>query len=126
MQPIFEIKGFQVKVKKEFYSMSPNKTDIQYEILGPWAEADPVPQRGLAPRITTIEGKKIGLFINNKRAAPAILESVQKQLKTRFPTSETSFYRGQSFSVSELEPQNKDKFVDWIRGVDAVVLGVGD
>jgi len=101
--------------------MSPSS---QYEVLSPWAEADPISQRGLAPRLTTLEGKKIGLFI--KRAAAPIQDVVQKQLKARFPNSEITFYKGQSFSVSELEPQNKGKFEDWIRGVDAVVLAVGD
>jgi hypothetical protein len=101
-------------------------TSSQYEVLSPWAIADPPPQRGLAPRLTTLEGKKIGLFINNKRAAPAVQEAVQKELKAKFSTAEISFFRGQSFSVSELEPQNKPKFEEWIRGVDAVVLAVGD
>lgn len=98
----------------------------QYEVFSPWAEADPIPIRGLAPRLTTLEGKKIGLFINNKRAAAPIQDAVQKELKKRFPTSEISFFKGQSFSVSELEPQNKGKFEDWIRGNDAVILAVGD
>jgi alpha-ketoglutarate-dependent taurine dioxygenase len=103
--------------------MSPSS---QYEVLSPWAEADPIQRRSLTPRLTTLEGKKIGLLINNKRAAAPIQDVVQKQLKTRFPTSEITFYKGQSFSVSELEPQNKDKFEDWIREVDTVVLAVGD
>jgi hypothetical protein len=29
-------------------------------------------------------------------------------------------------SVSELEPQNKAKFEEWIKGVDAVIPAVGD
>ena len=103
--------------------MSPNS---QYEVLNPWAETDPITQRGLTPRLTTLEGKKLGLLINNKRAAAPIQDVIQKQLKIRFPTSEITFYKGQSFSVSELEPQNKGKFEDWAAGVDAVVLAVGD
>jgi hypothetical protein len=103
--------------------MSPTS---QYEVLSPWAEADLVPRRGLAPRLTTLEGKKIGLLINNKRAAAPIQDIVYEQLKTRYPTSEITFYKGRSFSVSELEPQNKDKFEDWLRGVDTVILAVGD
>jgi hypothetical protein len=36
----------------------------EYEVLGPWAEADPIPSRGINPRITDLAGKKIGLYRN--------------------------------------------------------------
>jgi len=98
----------------------------QYEVLSPWAEADPIPQRGLAPRLTTLAGKKIGLLCNIKRAASPILAVVEKELKQRFPTSEVTLYKAQSMSASELEPQNKEKFEEWIKGIDAAVLAVGD
>ena len=106
--------------------MSSNKSDGQYEVLSPWAEADPIPIRGLAPRLTELAGKKIGLLCNIKRAASPILATVERKLKERFPTSEVSWFRMQSMSVSELEPQNKAKFEEWIKGVDAVIPAVGD
>ena len=106
--------------------MSSSKSNNQYEVLSPWAEADPKPIRGIAPRLTDLEGKKIGLLCNIKRAAPPILTVAEKELKKRFPTAEVSWYRMQSMSVSELEPQNKAKFEEWIKGVDAVVTAVGD
>ncbi len=99
----------------------------QYEVLSPWAEADPKPLKGLtAPRVTDLVGKKIGLLCNSKRAARPVMAVVEAKLKERFPTSEISWYRGQSHSVTQFEPQNKEKFEEWIKGVDAVVLGVGD
>jgi hypothetical protein len=101
-------------------------TNSEYEVLSPWAEADPIPLKGLAPRVTDLAGKKIGLLCNNKRAAPLILKVTERILKERFPTSETSWFRAQSFSVSSLEPDNLKKFEDWINGVDAVVAAVGD
>lgn len=106
--------------------MSNSSSNGQYEVLSPWAEADPKPIRGLAPRLADLTGKKIGLLCNIKRAAPPILTVVERKLKERFPTSEVSWYRGQSMSVSELEPQNKEKFEEWIDGIDAAVLAVGD
>jgi hypothetical protein len=102
------------------------KTNSDYEVLSPWAEADPIPLKGLAPRVTDLAGKKIGLLCNNKRAAPLILKVTERLLKERFPTSEISWFRAQSFSVSSLEPENLAKFEDWINGVDAVVAAVGD
>ena len=41
--------------------MSPGQTIASYEVLSPWAEADPIPIKGLAPRLDKIDGKKIGL-----------------------------------------------------------------
>ncbi len=106
--------------------MGPNITSASYEVLSPWAEADPIPLKGLAPRLTTLENKRIGLLCNNKRAAPLILSVTERILKERFPTSEISWFRAQSFSVSSLEPDNLGKFDDWIDKVDAVVAAVGD
>ena len=106
--------------------MSSEKASSSYEVLSPWAEADPKPLKGLAPRVTDLMGKKIGLLSNNKRAAPLILEVVERILKERFPTVKTSWFKARSFSVSSLEPDNLSKFEDWINGVDAVVAAVGD
>jgi hypothetical protein len=106
--------------------MSNGKSNGQYEVLSPWAEADPIPLRGISPRVTELAGKKIGILCNNKRAAPSILTVLERELKQSFPTSEISWFRSQSFSISELEPQNKEKFEEWIKEVDAVVAAVGD
>jgi hypothetical protein len=106
--------------------MSNGKSNSQYEVLSPWAEVDPIPIRGLAPRLTDLSGKKIGILCNIKRAAPPVLSVVERELKKRYPDSEFSWFRSQSMSVSELEPQNREKFEEWIEGIDAAVLAVGD
>jgi len=106
--------------------MNAGKASASYEVLSPWAEADPIPLKGLAPRVNDLAGKKIGLLCNIKRAAPLILKVAEKILKERYPTSEISWFRTQSFSVSSLEPENLSKFEEWIKGVDAVVAAVGD
>ena len=42
--------------------------DALFEVLSPWAEADPVPMEGLtAERLTDLNGKKVGLFCNIKQ-----------------------------------------------------------
>jgi hypothetical protein len=73
-----------------------------YEVLSPWPEADTVPPRGINPRLTGLEGKKIGLLANAKRAARPILAVVEKRLKERFPSIETSWYFTQ-FAVGPAE-----------------------
>jgi len=98
----------------------------QYEVLSPWAVADPIPLRGLAERVPSLAGKKVGLFQDVKRAAKPILTVVERKLKERYPDIQTSWYAPQSMSASELDPKNIGKFQDWAKGVDAVVAAVGD
>jgi hypothetical protein len=91
----------------------------QYEVLSPWAEADPVPPRGLSvPRLDSLEGKKIGLYRNDKRAAQPILTILEKKLRERFPTSQITWYNTHKTNVPE--------FDEWLKNVDAVVAAVGD
>ena len=102
------------------------KTEVQYEVLNPWAEADPIPPRSISPRVTTLAGKKIGLFANFKRAARPILAEVEKRLKEKYPDIETSLFDSRGNNVLETETENKEKFEAWAKGVDAVVGAVGD
>jgi hypothetical protein len=106
--------------------MYANKAEGTYEVLSPWAEADPVPQKRLTPRLMGLAGKKIGLLCNNKRAAEPILTVAAQRLRERYPGLEISWFRGRSFSVSELEKSRRGEFEDWIKSVDAVVAAVGD
>lgn len=97
-----------------------------YEVLSPWAEADPIPLKGLSPRLDDLAGKKLGLLCNNKRAAPIIVDAAEKILKDRYPDIETSTFNARTFSVSALERDRKEEFDDWVKGVDAVIAAVGD
>ena len=100
----------------------------QYEVLSPWAEVDPIPFRGLtAPRLTDLAGKKIGLFASSKPISSRIIKAFEKQFKEKFPTTETRCYVGEgSWAVLQLETANKEKYKEWVNGVDAVVAAVGD
>ena len=90
-----------------------------YEVLSPWAEADPVPLKGLtAPRPENLESKTIGLYRNDKKAAQPILTILEKKLKERFPASRISW-------CSASKPGTPE-FDDWLKSVDAVVAAVGD
>jgi hypothetical protein len=98
----------------------------QYEVLSPWAEVDPIPLRGILPRLDTLAGKKIGLFANFKRAARPIIAEVEKKLKAKYPDIQTSLFDSTLPNVTETETVNKEKFTAWAKGVDAVVGAVGD
>lgn len=101
-------------------------SDYQYEVLSPWAEADPMPLRGISPRLDTLAGKKIGLFANFKRAARPMAAVVEKKLKERFPDCETILFDSGEPNVTETETKNRDQFTAWAKEVDAVVAMVGD
>jgi hypothetical protein len=103
-----------------------NNAAATYEVLSPWAEADPIPLKGLAPRVEKLDGKKIGLLCNNKRAAPLILDVTEKLLKEQYPSVKISRFTGKTFSVSSLEKEREAEFNEWIKGVDAVIAAVGD
>ena len=98
----------------------------QYEVLSPWANADPVLARGISARLDTLEGKKIGLFANFKRSAVPQTSMVEKKLKEKFPTIQTVLYHSTEANVNEIETANREKFIDWVKSVDAVIATVGD
>jgi len=110
-----------------------------YEVLSPWADADPVPLKGISERVTDLAGKKIGLFHHTKIAGPPMLAAVERKLKGKYPTAEFSYFRFSRTGDIEdrfdriglpedavQEGREKDRFEDWVKGVDAVVGAVGD
>jgi hypothetical protein len=103
-----------------------NATEFQFKVLNPWAEVDPITPRGISPRLNTLAGKKIGLFANFKRAARPIVADVEKRLKAMYPDCETSIFDSRGANVIESETKNREKFIAWSKGVDAVILAVGD
>lgn len=97
----------------------------QYEVLSPWAEADPKLLRGISPRLKDLTGKKIGLFVNRKRASQSIMNTVEAKLKARFPTTTfTYFVYGPRGEAAHTEVQVE--FKKWVSESDAIILGVGD
>jgi hypothetical protein len=102
--------------------------DAQFEVLSPWAEVDPIAFRGLtAPRLADLAGKKIGLFASSKPISRRIMTAVEAKLKERFPTCETSWYVGEgSWAVLQTDTNNRERYKEWINGVDAVIGAVGD
>ncbi len=101
-------------------------SQYKYEVLSPWAEVDPIPLRGISPRLDSLSGKKIGLFANFKRAARPIQAEVERRLKERFADIETSLFDSRLPNVTETETVNKEKFTAWAKEMDAVIAAVGD
>jgi len=101
--------------------------DSQYEVLSPWAEADPVLLRGITPRVTDLSGKKIGLFANSKQATIPIMAVLEKKMVERFPDSEiTRYTASEQYRTLQMEGKNRSRFEEWVNEVDTVVAAVGD
>jgi hypothetical protein len=109
---------------KALFARGPS--EIQYEVLSPWAEVDPIPLRSISPRLQNLAGKKIGVFVNYKRAARPIGLALEKRLKSMYPDSEVRFFYSLEWNVVENATKNRDKFAAWAKEVDAVILLVGD
>jgi len=96
-----------------------------YEVLSPWAEADPVLAKGLAERIDGLSGKTIGFFRNSKRAARPIFANLAEKLKKQ--ASSVSFSEFVFLPNDDVLATNEiARFEEWLKGVDAVVLAYGD
>jgi hypothetical protein len=100
--------------------------DTQFEVLSPWADVDPIPLRGISPRLSSLAGKKIGIFVNPKRAAMPIAESIIARLGSMYPDAQTLIYHSVGANVNEIETDNKDKFTAWAKSLDAAIAVVGD
>ena len=99
----------------------------QYEVLSPWAEADPVGLRGISPRVPDLAGRTIGLLVHNYKPAGApILVVVEEKLKERFPTLKFSrFLTDRMWGLSD-DKALRAGFREWVKRVDTVIAAVGD
>jgi hypothetical protein len=106
--------------------MNADKFSGQYEVLNPWAEADPVPLRGISPRLTELNGKTIGLFVANaKVASRPIITVVEQKLRERYPSLRFDWFLfDHNLDVSETG--DKARFEAWAKGIDGAVVAVGD
>ncbi len=104
--------------------------DKQFEVLSPWAEVDPLPLRGISPRVTSLKGKKIGLFANSKRASSLILSVLGKKLRDKLPDADFVWYMPREktmYHITQLENEvNRPVFQEWVRGVDTIIGAIGD
>ena len=102
------------------------KTDNVFEVLSPWADADPVAYRAINSRVNGLAGKKIGLFCNTKRVAEPTLKVVEGRLRERYPSVIFSWFFNIAPNEAIVAQTRKDEFENWLKGVDAVIAAYGD
>ncbi len=103
-----------------------NKVPNSFEVLSPWGDVDPPPLKGISPRLSDLQNKTIGLFVNGKRASGPMQTIVEAKLKAKFPTLKFSRYEFTGGNREVAGTQFESGYIDWIKGVDAVVSAVGD
>ena len=102
------------------------KTEGLYEVLSPWAEAEPVPYRTISSRISDLANKKIGIFCNTKRVAEPTLKIIEDRLKKKFHTAAFSWFFNTAPNEAIAAQPRKDEFDNWLNGVDTVIAAYGD
>jgi hypothetical protein len=106
--------------------MGNNENINSYEVLSPWADADPIQWKGINQRLADLTDKKIGLFGNSKRTAEPTLRVVEERLKKRYPTASFSRFSNLKPNETAVEYEIKDEFEEWLKGLDAVIASYGD
>ena len=94
--------------------------EAQLRVFNPTAE-DQVGTDDLANRLSTFDGKILGLLNNTKDRTDVILNQIEEQLTDQFPNVNIRHYRKQS--VSGMTPNVKEKL---IAEVDALITATGD
>src|SRR4029077_7464165 len=98
-----------------------------YDVLSPWSETDPLPLQGITPRLSEPPAKRIGMFMNNKVAAPPIQDAVESELRARYGAEITlSRFRRLEGGDAGSNSDDGPRYTRWLEDVDAVIVAVGD
>lgn len=106
---------------------------MEYQVLSPRGEVDPLKVIGLNPRVNDLSNKTIGLFATFKKHWVLILDEIGRQLQQRYTgikikrfqyTEDLNSYT----QVAEIGKDDKVKpvFDEWLRDVDIVFCANAD
>jgi hypothetical protein len=95
------------------------KSKESLRVLHPRGEREAVPARGISPRVSALEGKRIGLYWNGKPDGDYFWDTIEALLRKRFPTATVLRYNGPG-DLGEILAAKMAK------EVDAFLYGVGD
>ncbi len=90
-------------------------------VLDPTAKAN-VPEREMAPRVESLEGRTLGILHNFKPNADLVLERIEERLRERFAI-QAVVRRRKSNAASGAPP---DMLAELGDQCDLVINGVGD
>lgn len=96
------------------------KEKLVIEVLNPRGEVEIISHK-LAPRISDLKGKTIGLIDNKKAGARPFLNCIRVLLEKNFPDIQFM-----NLSKNFNEQHRMKKYMDQLRGIDAAVYSTGD
>jgi len=106
---------------------------MEYQVLNPRGEVDPMEIIGLRPRVSDLNGKTIGLYSSFKQHWAIIVDEIGKQLQARYPTIKLTRFQytkdlNADTRVAEVarDPEIRPIFEKWLSGVDAAVVANAD
>ena len=92
---------------------------VSLELMNPRGEIEPPPIYTPSPRLSGLEGKKIGVYSNGKQGVDHFFTAIEELLKQRYPDITTTFLAG-AFEIRDEEVDN------FISGIDAFIYAIGD
>ena len=106
---------------------------MEYTVLSPRGDVDPIKTTALQPRVKDLNKATIGLYATFKEHWPIILEEIGKQIKERYPGAKfTSYqYKEDLNAYTQVAELSKDErcrpeFEEWLKQCDTVIVGNAD
>lgn len=96
--------------------------EARESLLDPTGGGAPAGQIRLAPRLSNLAGKRIGLLNNGKPNGAALLHEVARQLQGRHGVGEATLYTKGYFGT----PVDEDLILRILKNSDFAVAGIGD
>jgi hypothetical protein len=94
---------------------------ITLTVLNPRGVIEQKPLLGISPRVADLAGKTIGLVDNTKTGTIYFFDSLENELKRRFPTASISRFRKKGYV--DVQPE---LYKEVAAKCDAFVFGAGD
>ena len=106
---------------------------MEYTVLSPRGDVDPIKTTALQPRVKDLNKATIGLYATFKEHWPIILEEIGKQIKEKYPGVKFTSYQYKEdlnahTQVAELsrDKRYRPEFEEWLKQCDAVIVGYAD
>lgn len=106
---------------------------MEYTVLSPRGEVDPIKTTALQPRVKDLNKATIGLYAGFKEHWVIILDEIARQIKKKYPGAKfTRFQYTEDLNaytqVAELAKDKKarPKFEKWLKQCDTVIVGNAD
>ena len=93
--------------------------NVELKLLNPRGIVEALPVTAPNPRVTDLNGKRIGLYWNSKPGLDNFYKVFEELLKEKYPTATTTWLKG-AFLIRDEDAKS------WQNEIDTFVYGVGD